>query len=91
MFGRHAKCRRKLITPAERRVLELVAKGCTNRQIAAILAISPSTVSLHRSKVMRKLGLRSPTELSQFAAGYLRLKALSSCSGDVDKKIAHQT
>ncbi|RDI95986.1 LuxR family transcriptional regulator [Meiothermus sp. QL-1] len=65
--------KRNLITPTERRVLEGVALGHTNRQIAMALAISPHTVSAHRSRVMRKLGLSSPAELQRFAKGYLRL------------------
>ncbi|WP_084784963.1 response regulator transcription factor [Calidithermus timidus] len=68
-YSRCGKRRRQLITPAERRVLELVASGYTNRQIASVLDISVSTVSLHRSKVMRKLGLRNPAELRRFARG----------------------
>ncbi|GEM84739.1 MAG: hypothetical protein KatS3mg074_818 [Meiothermus sp.] len=68
------RCRRQLITAAERRVLEFVARGYTNYQIAQALTISIDTVSLHRSKVMRKLGLRKPNELKRFAEGYIQLK-----------------
>jgi DNA-binding NarL/FixJ family response regulator len=71
-----ARCRRQLITPAERRVLEFVARGSTNYQIAQALNLSYKTVSLHRSRVMRKLGLRSTSELRRFAEGYLKLGAL---------------
>lgn len=66
--------RRQLITPTERRVLELVATGQTNREIAEKLYISYHTVSAHRSRLMRKLGLDSPNGLRRFAEGFLRLK-----------------
>jgi DNA-binding NarL/FixJ family response regulator len=70
------RCRRRLITPAEQRILEFVAQGYTNRQIALAVNLSYKTVSLHRSRVMRKLGLRSPCELRRFAEGYLKLRPL---------------
>lgn len=71
----HIPPRRQLITPAERRVLEMVAAGLTNHQIAQALGVTANTVSLHRSKLMRKLAIRSPAELRRFAQGYVRTKS----------------
>ncbi len=51
-----------LLTPRERSVLELVARGLTNRAVGAELYISEKTVSVHLSRVMAKLGAHSRTE-----------------------------
>jgi DNA-binding NarL/FixJ family response regulator len=55
------------LTPAERRVLRLIAQGKTSSEIAATLAISVKTVENHRSHICRKLGLRGPQALLRFA------------------------
>lgn len=51
-----------VLTPRERSVLELVARGLTNRAIGAELFISEKTVSVHLTRVMAKLGATSRTE-----------------------------
>ena len=43
--------------------MELVAKGCHNREIASTLGISPRTVEVHKARVMDKLQVRSAAEL----------------------------
>lgn len=57
----------ELLTARERRVLQLVAEGRTNVQIAAILDISPRTVETHRANLMRKLDLHTQAELVRYA------------------------
>lgn len=52
-----------VLTTRERQVMELVAKGCHNREIASTLGISPRTVEVHKSRVMDKLQVRSAAEL----------------------------
>jgi DNA-binding CsgD family transcriptional regulator len=51
----------------EAQVLKLVAVGRTSKEIARHLAISPSTVDVHRRNIMRKLGLHKAADLTRFA------------------------
>jgi DNA-binding CsgD family transcriptional regulator len=53
------------LTPAERRVAELVAGGRTNREVAAALFLGERTVETHLSHVYAKLGVRSRAELAR--------------------------
>lgn len=55
------------LTNRERMVLQLAAEGSTSGEIAGKLFISPRTAETHRSNLMRKLGLRSQTDLVRFA------------------------
>ena len=52
------------ITAAEQRVLSLVCKAKTNKEIAAVLGISPATVKRHLEKILSKLGLRNRVEVA---------------------------
>lgn len=56
------------LTPAERRVADLVAAGHTNAEVAAALYLAERTVSSHLTHVYAKLGVRSRTELSRALA-----------------------
>jgi DNA-binding NarL/FixJ family response regulator len=51
----------------ERQVLELVAQGRTNAEIAAQFNLSRRTIETHRAHMMKKLGLESPAEVFRFA------------------------
>jgi DNA-binding NarL/FixJ family response regulator len=55
------------LTHREQEVLRLAALGFSNTEIATKLIISPRTAEAHRAKMMRKLGLRSQTELVLYA------------------------
>jgi DNA-binding NarL/FixJ family response regulator len=55
------------LTTREREVLQLAAEGHTNPQIAEKLFLSPRTVEMHRSNLMRKLDLANQTELVRYA------------------------
>jgi DNA-binding NarL/FixJ family response regulator len=55
------------VTARELEVLKLLAWGRSNKEVAAALDISVKTVDAHRSNIMRKLNLRTYSDLIQFA------------------------
>ncbi|MEV4313985.1 helix-turn-helix transcriptional regulator [Actinocrispum sp. NPDC049592] len=57
------------LTGTERRVVELVVTGMTNKQVAATLFMSHRTVESHVARAYRKLGIRSRAELMRATAG----------------------
>jgi DNA-binding NarL/FixJ family response regulator len=57
----------KPLTPRERQVLRLVAKGCSTKELADQLGMSVKTAETHRSNILRKLGLRSVSEMVRYA------------------------
>ena len=61
--------RGKGLTPREREVLQLIAEGRSNKQIAAKLAISIKTVEKHRQSVMDKLDIHDIAGLTRYALG----------------------
>ena len=56
-----------LLTDREREILQLVAEGKTNKEIAAVLNISPYTIDTHRGHILQKLNLHSAPELILYA------------------------
>ena len=57
----------ELLTPRERQALQLAAEGHSNAEIAARLSISPRTAEIHRANALRKLGLKTQSELIRYA------------------------
>ncbi|MCS6907156.1 MAG: response regulator transcription factor [Anaerolineales bacterium] len=55
------------LTDRERQILQLIAEGYTNKQIADILSISVKTVQAHRLNLMKKLDLHDRGELIKYA------------------------
>ncbi|MFN2152124.1 MAG: LuxR C-terminal-related transcriptional regulator, partial [Anaerolineales bacterium] len=55
------------LTPRESEILQLIAEGNTNKQIAEILCISVKTVQAHRANLMNKLDLHDKAELIKYA------------------------
>lgn len=56
------------LTAQEIRVARAVARGATNREVAAELFLSPKTIEFHLGRVYRKLGIHSRTELAAMVA-----------------------
>jgi len=55
------------LTAREREVLQMLAEGKVAKEIATELDISVYTVDAHRGRIMKKLGLKSSTEIVRFA------------------------
>src|SRR5436853_400576 len=55
------------LSPRQREVLQLVAKGRSIKEIAGALKISPKTVEFHKSQIMKQLDLRTTAELTKYA------------------------
>lgn len=65
-----------LLTPREREVLQLIAEGYTNQQIADELCVSIKTVEAHKAHISQKLKTKSRTDLIRYAIqkGILRIE-----------------
>ena len=57
----------RILTNREQAVVQLVAEGHSNKEIAQVLSISVKTVETHRAAVMRKLEIRSTAEMVRYA------------------------
>jgi two-component system response regulator NreC len=63
----HAEDTFDLLTTREREVLQLVAEGRSNKEVATVLQLSPHTVETHRSNILEKLHLHTGAELILYA------------------------
>jgi two-component system, NarL family, response regulator NreC len=57
----------QLLTEREREILHLLAEGKSNKEVAALLNVSPYTVDTHRTHIMQKLNLHNTAELVLYA------------------------
>ena len=55
------------LTAREREIVQLLAEGKANKEVAGLLSISVKTVETHRTNIMRKLDLHSVSELVRYA------------------------
>ena len=55
------------VTPREREIIQLLAEGKTNKEVAAALGVSVKTIESHRANIMRKLHLPSLSDLVRYA------------------------
>jgi DNA-binding CsgD family transcriptional regulator len=60
-----------ILTPHELQVALIVARGATNKEVAASLFVSPKTVEHRLGQIYRKLEIRSRTELTRMLSGQL--------------------
>ena len=66
--GQTTDSRYRLLSPQERRVLDLIAEGLTNRQIATKLFLAEKTVKNYVSALLHKLGMERRTEAAVYAS-----------------------
>ena len=66
-YRRHVTNPIDLLTSREREVLQMLAEGKTNKEIAGVLNLSVYTVDAHRGRIMEKLNVHSINELVRFA------------------------
>lgn len=66
-YRRHVTNPVDLLTAREREVLQRVAEGLTNKEIANLLNLSVYTVEAHRGKIMEKLNLHNTGDIVRFA------------------------
>jgi two-component system response regulator NreC len=66
-YRRHVTDPLDLLSSREREVLQMIAEGKTNKEIATALNLSVYTVEAHRGRVMEKLNMHSTSELVRFA------------------------
>jgi DNA-binding NarL/FixJ family response regulator len=55
------------VTAREREIIQLVAEGQSNKEVASTLGVSVKTIEAHRANIMRKLHLRSVSDLVRYA------------------------
>jgi DNA-binding NarL/FixJ family response regulator len=55
------------LTPREREILQLIAEGQSSKEAAGRLSLSVKTIETHRGNIMKKLRLRSVTDLVRYA------------------------
>ena len=55
------------VTPREREIIQLIAEGHSNKEAASTLGVSVKTIEAHRANIMKKLRLRSITDLVRYA------------------------
>jgi DNA-binding NarL/FixJ family response regulator len=58
---------RSAVTAREREIIQLIAEGKSNKKAASALSISVKTIEAHRANIMRKLHLRSVSDLVRYA------------------------
>lgn len=66
-YRKHVTDPLDLLTTREREVLQWIAEGKTNKEVATALSLSVYTVEAHRGRIMEKLNLHSTGELVRFA------------------------
>ena len=76
MDGKPVKRHSEQFTSREFEVLQLVAEGKVNKQIAAVLCISAKTVEKHRQQLMNKLDIHDVAGLTRYAISHGIIESL---------------
>ncbi|WP_074173519.1 response regulator transcription factor [Caballeronia calidae] len=72
----------RLLSPAEMRVVALLCRGLSSKEIARALEISSRTVDKHRQNVLNKLGMHSTRQLTSWIASRCITSTLSASDPD---------
>jgi len=59
--------RYETLSEREREIFQLIAEARSNKEVAALLDISPATVETHRARILQKLGIHNVAELVLYA------------------------
>jgi DNA-binding NarL/FixJ family response regulator len=59
--------RKKILTSRQKEVLQLLAEGCTMREAAISLHVTPRTVAFRKYRIMQDFGLKTTSDLVKFA------------------------
>ena len=68
------------ITPRDEQVLKLLVQGCSNKEIAAQLNISPRTVKQHLRTLFLRAGIRDGRKLVKLATAMFLKEQMKSCN-----------
>jgi len=68
------------ITPRDEQVLKLLVQGCSNKDIAAQLNISPRTVKQHLRTLFLRAGIRDGRKRVKLATAMFQKEQMESCS-----------
>jgi len=74
-----------VLTPREREILQLIAEGHTNKEIAGLLVLSVKTIENHRTRIMDKLEIHNVAGLTRYAIG----RGIASVSPRPDRRRGH--
>ncbi|PYX88622.1 MAG: hypothetical protein DMG68_07830 [Acidobacteria bacterium] len=68
------------ITPRDQQVLKLLAQGCSNKEIASQLNISPRTVKQHLRTLFLRAGIKEGRKRVKLATAMFEKEAMESCN-----------
>ena len=72
------------ITPRDDQVLRLLVQGCSNKEIAAQLRISPRTVKQHLRTLFLRAGIRDGRKRVKLATAMFQKEQMQSCNRRID-------
>ena len=72
------------ITPRDQQVLRLLVQGCSNKEIAAHLAISPRTVKQHLRTLFLRAGIKEGRKRVRLATAMFQKEQMESCHQGID-------
>jgi DNA-binding NarL/FixJ family response regulator len=71
------------ITPRDEQVLRLLVQGCSNKEIAVHLSISPRTVKQHLRTLFLRAGIRDGRKRVKLATAMFQKEEMKSCSQEI--------